>query len=128
MAADVPEVYNRFLDAFQFIKDVAIDWDETHVLDAEPGDYIAMARKAKGKDEWFIGAITDENARTLTLSFDFLPKGKKYVAIIYEDSKDADFETNPQHYHIYKQTVTSKTKLKQWLARSGGVAIHIKEQ
>jgi len=127
MAADVPEVYNRFLDAFQFIKDVAVDWDDSYVLAAEPGDYIAIARKAKGKNEWFVGAITDEQARTLELSFDFLPKGKKYTATVYEDGKDADYETNPQSYHIYDKKVDSKTKLKQRLARSGGAAIHIKE-
>ncbi|MXN91948.1 glycoside hydrolase family 97 protein [Flavobacterium sp. Sd200] len=126
MAADFPETYNKFLDAFQFIKDVAVDWDESRVLEAEPGDYITIARKAKGKNEWFIGAITDENARTAEISFDFLPKGKTYTATIYADGDDASYDKNPQSYAIKTIKVTSKTKLKQKLARGGGAAISIK--
>lgn len=126
MAADLPETYNKHLDAFQFIKDVAIDWDQTWVLEAEPGDYITMARKAKGKDEYFIGAITDENARTAEISFEFLPKGKTYTATIYADGDKAHYETNPQSYAIKTIKVTSKTKLKQKLAPGGGAAISIK--
>ncbi|KOS07463.1 alpha-glucosidase [Flavobacterium akiainvivens] len=126
MAADLPETYNKHLDAFQFIKDVAVDWDQTWVLEAEPGDYITMARKAKGKDEYFIGSITDENARTATINFDFLPKGKTFTATIYADGKDADYINNPQSYKITTMKVTSKTKLKQKLATSGGCAISIK--
>src|SRR5690606_5031214 len=100
MAADLPETYNKHLDAFQFIKDVAVDWDQTWILEAEPGDYITTARKAKGKDEWFIGSINDENARTAKITFDFLPKGKTYTATIYADGKDAHYETNPKSYEI----------------------------
>jgi len=126
MAADLPETYNKHLDAFQFIKDVAIDWDQTNILEAEPGDFITIARKAKAKDEWFVGGITDENARVGNVNFDFLPKGKTYEAIIYADGKDADYEKNPQAYEIKKMKVTSKTKLKQQMARSGGFAISVK--
>jgi hypothetical protein len=126
MAADLPETYNKFLDAFQFIKDVAIDWDESYILEAEPGDYITIARKAKGKNEWFVGGITDENKRTATVDFGFLPKGKTFEAIIYADAKDADYITNPQAYVIKKIKVTSKTKLKQPMATSGGFAMSVK--
>lgn len=100
MAADLPENYARFPDAFQFIKDVAVDWDDTYILEAEPGDYITIARKAKGKDEWFMGGITDENKRVATLSFEFLPKDKEYTATIYSDGKDASWDKNPQSYVI----------------------------
>lgn len=126
MAADLPENYERHLDAFQFIKDVAADWDDTKILAAEPGDYIHTARKAKGKDEWYIGGITDENARNFTVDFSFLPKGKKYQATVYEDGKDADYINNPQSYNIYKKTVTSTSKIPVKLARSGGYAISVK--
>jgi hypothetical protein len=126
MAADLPETYNKFLDAFQFIKDVAVDWDESYVLEAEPGDYITMARKAKGKNEWFIGAITDENARTANLTFEFLPKGKTYIATIYADGADASYDKNPQSYGIRTVKVTSTTKLTQKLAPGGGAAVSIK--
>jgi hypothetical protein len=127
MAADLPENYIRFNDAFQFIKDVAVDWDETYILEAEPGDYITIARKTKGKQEWFVGGITDENPRTALIDFNFLPAGKSYTATIYEDGKTADYKTNPQSYNIRQMAVTSKTKIKQKLAASGGVAISIKE-
>lgn len=126
MAADLPENYEKHLDAFQFIKDVAADWDDTKILAAEPGDYIHTARKAKGKDEWYIGGITDENARTFTVDFSFLPKGKKYQATVYEDGKDADYINNPQSYNIYRKTVTSASKIPVKLARSGGYAISVK--
>ncbi len=126
MAADLPENYARHMDAFQFIKDVAADWDDTKILSAEPGDYIHTARKAKGTDNWFVGGITDENPRDFTVDFSFLDKGKKYEATIYEDGKDADYIKNPQSYHIYKKTVTSKTKLPVHLVRSGGYAISVK--
>ncbi|MFP9114133.1 glycoside hydrolase family 97 protein [Flavobacterium sp. RHBU_3] len=128
MAADLPETYNKHLDAFQFIKDVAVDWDQSWVLEAEPGDYITMARKAKGKNEWFLGAITDENAREATFTFEFLPKGKTYWATVYADAPDASYDKNPQAYVIKKVKVTSKTKLKQKLATSGGCAISVKEE
>ena len=126
MAADLPETYNKHLDAFQFIKDVAMDWDDSYILEAEPGDYITIARKAKGKNEWFVGGITDENKRTATIDFSFLPKGTTYEATIYGDAKDADYISNPQAYEIKKIKVTSKTKLKQNLATSGGFAISVK--
>ena len=126
MAADLPENYERHLDAFQFIKDVALDWDDTKILAAEPGDYIHTARRTKGKDEWFVGGVTDENARNFTVDFSFLPKGKKYEATVYADGDNADFEKNPQSYKIYKKTVTSKSKIPVKLARSGGYAISVK--
>lgn len=127
MAADLPETYNKHLDAFQFIKDVAIDWDETNILEAEPGDYITIARKAKGKNEWYVGGITDENARVANVSFEYLPKGRTYEAIIYADGKDASYDKNPQSYQIRKMKVTSKTSFKQQMAPGGGFAISIKE-
>lgn len=127
MAADLIENYRKYPDAFQFIKDVAADWDNTYILAAEPGDYITIARKAKGVNEWFVGGITDENAREAVIDFSFLPAGKKYVATIYADGKKADWRTNPKDYVITTRKVTSKTKLKQRLAPSGGVAISIKE-
>ena len=125
MAADLPENYNRFPDAFQFIKDVAVDWDETKVLDAEPGDYIILARKAKGKPAWFIGAITDENARTFTTGLDFLDAGKKYVATIYHDADNASWNDNPEAYVIEKFIVDRSTKLNLKLAPGGGTAISL---
>lgn len=127
MAGDLPETYNKFMDAFQFIKDVAVDWDESDILEAEPGDYITIARKAKNKEEWFIGAITDENPRVANITFTYLPKGKTYIATIYADGNDASYDKNPQSYAIRKIKVTSKTKLKQLLAAGGGAAISIKE-
>ncbi|TXK36713.1 glycoside hydrolase family 97 protein [Pontibacter qinzhouensis] len=127
MAADLPENYTRFPDAFQFIKDVAIDWDETYVQEAEPGDYVTIARKAKGKNEWYVGGITDENPRTATIPFNYLPAGKQFIATIYADGADASYDKNPQSYTVRKVIVTSKSQLKQRLASSGGVAISIKE-
>ncbi len=127
MAADLYQSYEKHLDAFQFIKDVAVDWDNTYILEAEPGDYITIARKAKGKNEWYIGGITDENAREAVIDLSFLPEGKKYEATIYADGKKADWRTNPQDYVISAKKVSSKTVLKQRLAPSGGVAISIKE-
>ena len=127
MAADLIQNYEKHLDAFQFIKDVAVDWDNTYILEAEPGDYITIARKAKGKNEWFIGGITDEHPRKAIIDLSFLPKGKKYQATIYADGKDAHWQKNPQSYVISTKKVTSKTILKQQLAASGGVAISIRE-
>ena len=126
MAADLPENYAKHMDAFQFIKDVAADWDDTKILSAEPGDYIHTARKAKGTENWFVGGVTDENPRDYTVDFSFLDKGKKYEATVYEDGKDADYINNPQSYKIYKKTVDSKTKLPIHLVRSGGYAISLK--
>ena len=127
MAADLYQNYEKYPDAFQFIKDVAVDWDNTYILEAEPGDYITIARKAKGKNEWYIGGITDENSREAVIDLSFLPAGKKYQATIYADGKTADWLTNPKEYVISTKKVTNKTKLKQRLAPSGGVAVSIKE-
>lgn len=127
MAADLYQNYEKYPDAFQFIKDVAVDWDHTYILEAEPGDYITIARKAKGKNEWFVGGITDENSREAVIDLSFLPAGKKYQATIYADGKSADWCTNPKEYVISTRKVNHKTKLKQKLAPSGGVAISIKE-
>ena len=127
MAADRIESYENYMDAFQFIKDVAIDWDETKYLEAEPGDYLTIARKAKGSNNWFVGGITDENARTAHLSLNFLQPGKAYVATLYADAKDADYQTNPTAYQIKKGVVTSDSQLNIDLARSGGFALSIVE-
>ena len=127
MAADIPENYERFPDAFQFIKDVAIDWDESKYLEAEPGEYITIARRAKGTDDWYIGCTAGYNGHTSNLSLDFLKPGKKYEATIYADAKDAHWETNPQAYTITHKKVTSKSRLKLKAAVGGGYAISIKE-
>ncbi|MDR0657536.1 MAG: glycoside hydrolase family 97 protein [Mediterranea sp.] len=127
MAADLPESYERHMDAFQFIKDVAVDWDESKYLEAEPGDYITIARKAKGTDKWFVGGITDENPRTSTITLDFLEPGKQYIATWYADGKDADYIHNPASYQIKKGWVTSKTEISTKLAPSGGYAVSIVE-
>ena len=127
MAADFPENYERHMDAFQFIKDVAVDWDDSKYLEAEPGDYITVARKAKGTDNWFVGGITDENPRTSAFTLDFLEPGKQYVATLYADGKEADFEKNPTSYQIKKGLVTNKNKMSVKLARSGGFAVSLIE-
>lgn len=123
MAADLPENYERYPDAFQFIKDVAVDWQDSKYLEAEPGDYLTVVRKAKNSEKWFLGAITDENARKTDIKLDFLSKGKKYKAIIYEDAKDADWKNNPIAYQIRTIEVTSKSTIKLNLAPGGGTAI-----
>ena len=127
MAADLPENYNRFPDAFQFIKDVAVDWDKSIYIEAEPGDYITVARKAKGTNNWFVGNVNGLNTRNSNISLDFLEKGKKYTATIYADAKDANYKTNPQAYTIRKMTVTNKTKISQMSVPGGGYAISIIE-
>ncbi|HEU0109364.1 MAG TPA: glycoside hydrolase family 97 protein [Flavisolibacter sp.] len=127
MAADIIDNYERFPDAFQFIKDVAVDWDDTRILEAEPGDYITIARKAKGKDEWFVGGITDENERMGLVDFSFLEPNERYVATIYSDGKDAHYINKPQSYTIRKVIVTHTSKLKQKMAASGGFAISLKK-
>jgi hypothetical protein len=126
MAADLPENYEQHLDAFQFIKDVAVDWDDTRILAAEPGDYLTIARQAKGKDEWYLGAITDEQARSQTVKLDFLKPGQRYTATIYADGKDADWEKNPMAYQIRQVLVDSKATLKLQLAPGGGAAVSFK--
>jgi hypothetical protein len=123
MAADLPENYEKYPDAFQFIKDVAVDWQDSKYLEAEPGDYLTVVRKAKNSEKWFLGAITDENARKSEIKLDFLTKGKKYKAIIYEDAKDADWKNNPIAYKISTIEVTSKSKINLNLAPGGGTAI-----
>ncbi len=123
MAADLPENYEKHADAFQFIKEVAVDWQDSKYLEAEPGDYITVARKTKGKESWFLGAITDENARKTEIKCDFLTPGKKYQATIYEDGKDASWDTNPKSYAIKTIQVTNKSKIKLHLAPGGGTAI-----
>ncbi len=152
MAADLPENYARFMDAFQFIKDVAVDWDKTLYLEAEPGAYIVTARHPKmstlnsgryagkssvwefvnagGKehDVWYVGGVTDENAREVSVKLDFLQPGVKYEATVYADAPDADFETNPQAYTITRQTVTSETVLDLRMARAGGFAVSLRSE
>lgn len=127
MAADLPENYNRFLDAFQFIKDVPVAWTESKYLEAEPGYYITIARKDKNSNNWFVGNNNGVTPRTSTISLDFLEKGKKYEATIYADAKDANYKTNPQAYKITKQKVTNKSKLTMTSAAGGGYAISIVE-
>lgn len=127
MAADFPENYNRFLDAFQFIKDVAVDWDNSQYLEAEPGQYVTVARLAKGKSSWFVGNVNGETPRTSNIAFSFLDPNKIYMATIYSDAKEAHYKTNPQAYSIRKVVVTSKSTLAQWSASGGGYAISIVE-
>ena len=127
MAADLPENYERFMDAFQFIKDVALDWDDSRYLEAEPGRYITAARKAKGTNDWFIGCTSSEQGHASTLKLDFLDADKQYIATVYADAKDADYKTNPQAYVIRKGIVSPKTVLKLKAAPGGGYAISIME-
>ena len=127
MAADLPENYKRFLDAFQFIKEVPVEWSTSKYLEAEPGYYITTARKDKNSNNWFVGNVNGLNVRTSTILLDFLEKDKKYEATIYADASDAHYKTNPQAYKITKQKVTHKTKLKLTAASGGGYAISIKE-
>ena len=127
MAADLPEHYRRFADAFQFIKDVAIDWQDSRYLEAEPGEYITVARKAKHTGQWFAGNVNGLTPRTATVNFDFLDADKIYIATIYADGKDAHYKTNPQAYTITKVVVTKKSKLQQYCAAGGGFAISLVE-
>ena len=125
MAADIPANYEAHMDAFQFIKDVAVDWDDTKIIEAEPGDYITIARKEKGKNNWFIGAVTDENSRLASVPLTYLDAGKKYVATIYADAGNADWKNNPEAYKIEKFIVTNAAVLKIQLANGGGAAVSI---
>ena len=125
MAADFPENYEKFADAFQFIKDVAVDWDESKYLEAEPGQYITVARKAKGSDKWFVGNVAGYTPFTSKISLDFLDAGKQYIATIYSDAKDADYLKNTQAYYIRKVVVTKKSKLEQVSVAGGGYAVSI---
>ena len=126
MAADLPENYNQHLDAFQFIEDVPVDWDDTQILAAEPGDYLTTVRKAKGKDEWYLGSITDESTRQQPIKLDFLTPGQRYEAIIYADGKGADWLKNPTAYRITRQVVNSRSALTLQLAPGGGAAVSFK--
>nr|WP_199082412.1 glycoside hydrolase family 97 protein [Pedobacter sp. ASV19] len=128
MAADLPENYKRFMDAFQFIKDVAVDWSDSKYVEAEPGQYITVARKAKKTGQWFLGSVNGEIARTSKIDLSFLEQGKKYIATIYADGKDADYKANPQSYTIRNIEVSSKSKLSQLVAPGGGYAISFKEK
>ena len=125
MAADLPENYEKRMDAFQFIRDVAVDWDDTRILEAEPGDFLTIARKAKNKEEWFIGAITDENSRESNVSLAFLPDNRQFLAAVYADAKDADWQTNPMAYEIKRYLVDNRTVLKLALAKGGGAAVSL---
>ena len=127
MAADLPEHYEKYMDAFQFIKDVAVDWDDSRYLAAEPGAYIVAARKAKGRSEWFVGGVTNEEARTMEIGFDFLEPGREYVATLYADAPDADYAENPEAYRIRSGRVTARSRLSVWMARGGGFAISLRE-
>jgi alpha-glucosidase len=127
MAADLPENYQRFADAFQFIKDVAVDWDDSRALAAEPGRYITMARKAKGTNNWFVGTTVSEHGYLSDVKFDFLDEGRQYLATIYADGPNAHYKTNPQEYTIRKVLVTNKSVLKQQCAPGGGYAISLIE-
>ncbi len=126
MAADFPENYERFMDAFQFIKDVACDWDQSLYLEAEPMEYIVAARKAKGSDQWFIGGVTGMEPHSSAVKLDFLDPNRKYEATIYQDAKDADYRTNPQAYAITRKTVNCKTVLKLNAVPGGGFAVSLK--
>jgi hypothetical protein len=127
MAADLPKHYEQFMDAFQFIKDVAIDWEKSVYLEAEPGDYITIARKEKDGNNWFVGNVNGLTPRTSEIEFDFLEKGKTYIATVYADSEDAHYKDNPQAYEIKKYRVNSKSELSQKSAPGGGYAISIME-
>ena len=126
MAADLPENYARFMDAFQFIKDVPVDWDRSVYLEAAPMEYVTIARKDKGSDEWYLGCVTGMKAHDSAIQLDFLDKGRKYEATIYADGKDADYKTNPKSYVITKKKVNAKTVLKLHSAAGGGFAVSIK--
>ncbi len=126
MAADMPENYERHIDAFQFIVDVPVEWSQSRYLLAEPGDYVVIARKDKNSEGWFVGGVTDEHKRTLEVAFDFLEEGKEYVAKVYADAKDADYEHNPEAYVIYEGRVNAKSKHKIEVARGGGFAISLR--
>jgi hypothetical protein len=128
MLADLPENYEKHLDAFQFIKDVPVDWSATKIIEAEPGDYITIARRAKNSKDWFMGSITDENERISTIRFDFLEANKKYEATIYKDGPNADYINNPSAYIIEKKQIDTSSTLNIRLAKGGGYAISIKQK
>ena len=125
MAADLLENYEQHLDAFQFIQDVPVDWDDTRIFEAEPGEYVTIARRQKGAASWFVGAITNENRRTATVDLSFLPQGRRYVVTLYADAPDANWNTNPEAYRISRQTVRAGRKLRVALAPGGGAALSL---
>ena len=125
MAADLPENYEKYDDAFQFIRDVACDWDDSKYLEAEPAQYITVARKAKGTNNWFIGGKCDQNGHQSTIKLDFLDKGRKYACTIYADAPNADYEKNPAAYRITKKIVKRGDTLKLTMARGGGFAVSL---
>jgi alpha-glucosidase len=126
MAADLPENYLKHPDALQFIKDVAVDWDESIALAGEVGDYVAIARKQRGAPDWFVGALTDEQPRSLTLPLAFLDPGRSYVAEIYRDGPEADWQARPYDLVVEQRTVTAADSLELRLASSGGAAIRLR--
>ncbi len=126
MAADLPENYARFMDAFQFIKDVPVDWQRSVYLEAEPMEYVTIARKDKNSDAWYMGSVTGAKPHDSVIKLDFLDKDRKYEATLYVDGKSADYRTNPQSYAITKKKVTAKTTLKLHSAAGGGFAVSIK--
>ena len=126
MACDMPEHYAEKADAFQFIKDVPVDWSESRYLDAVPGEYILAARRAKGGNDWYVGAVNGDTARTLKVDLSFLTPGREYEATVYADAPDADAYTNPEAYVITTRKVDASTVLDMQMARGGGFAIEIK--
>ena len=128
MAADLPENYRRFMDAFQFIKDVPVEWERTVYIESEPGDYISIARKDKNSADWYVGNVNGKDPRTTTLKLDFLEAGKTYTAQIYADTKDAHYKNNPQSYEIRERKVKRGTEIKQFSAPGGGFAIRLKAE
>mgnify|MGYP002327044591 CR=1 FL=1 len=126
MAADLPENYAKYDDAFQFIRDVAVDWDDSRYIEAEPGDYITVARRAKGTDNWFVGGKCDENGHRAVVKLDFLDPGRRYECTIYKDAPDADYEKNPKAYVITRKTVKRGQTIKVDEARGGGFAVSLK--
>jgi hypothetical protein len=128
MAADLPEHYAQNMDAFQFIKDVDVDWKQSKYLLAEPGEYVVIARQGKKNGQWFCGGVTDDNARTLEVPMNFLEPGKTYEATVYADAADAHYKNNPRAYQINKVTVTSEDVLPIYTAPGGGFAISFLEK
>lgn len=127
MAADLPENYERFMDAFQFIKDVAVDWEESRYIEAEPGEYVTVARKAKGTGQWFVGNCTGEKDHISDFVFDFLEPGREYVATVYADGTDANYKTNAQSYTVRSYRCTDRSRFRQKAVEGGGYAISFRE-
>ncbi|MBR1726842.1 MAG: glycoside hydrolase family 97 C-terminal domain-containing protein, partial [Muribaculaceae bacterium] len=126
MAADLPENYLKHMDAFQFIKDVPVEWERSVYLEAEPMEYVTIARKDKNSDSWFVGNVAGKQDFNSTIKLDFLDKGRKYEATIYADARDADYRTNPQAYTITRRKVDAKTTLRLRSVAGGGYAITIR--